>query len=459
MAEEFELNALTPLDGRYASRVAPVRAYFSEAALIKYRVRVEVEYLVALSGAVPALKDVFAGGNLAKWRGVAAQFGSADAARCKAIERTTNHDVKAVEYYLKERWDALGLPAVGKEFIHFGLTSQDVNHTAQPLMLAECARDALVPRFEELVAALKARAWEWRDLSMLARTHGQSASPTRLGKEFAVFATRLEKCVAVLKACDHGAKFGGATGGFNAHSVAFPSVDWPSFGDAFVKSVSQGLLTRQKHTTQIEHYDGLAAFCHALCRANTVMLDLCRDCWQYVSLAYFTQKLKAGEVGSSAMPHKVNPIDFENSEGNIGVAYAALLHLAAKLPVSRLQRDLSDSTVLRTLGVPLGHSFLAIGACLRGLGKLELNTTRIADDLENNWAVVAEGIQTVLRREAYPNPYEALKQLTRTGKPIDASAIAAFVSSLDVSEAVKAELRAITPHSYVGVFDASEFAP
>ncbi|KAH8057888.1 (S)-2-(5-amino-1-(5-phospho-D-ribosyl)imidazole-4-carboxamido)succinate AMP-lyase [Aureococcus anophagefferens] len=374
MAEEFELNALTPLDGRYASRVAPVRAYFSEAALIKYRVRVEVEYLVALSGAVPALADVFAGGNLAKWRG-------------------------AVEYYLKERWDALGLPAVGKEFIHFGLTSQDVNHTAQPLMLAECARDALVPRFEELVAALKARAWEWRDLSMLARTHGQSASPTRLGKEFAVFATRLEKCVAVLKACDHGAKFGGATGGFNAHCVAFPGRDWPAFGDAFVNDVSGGLLRRQKHTTQIEHYDDLAAFCafsrrHALCRCNTVVLDLCRDCWQYVSLAYFTQQLKAGEVGSSAMPHK---------------------------------RDLSDSTALRALGVPLGHAYLALGSCLKGLGKLRVAEANLSADLEANWAVVAEGIQTVLRREAYPNPYEALKALTRTGKPASKDDIRAFV--------------------------------
>ena len=478
MAEEFELNALTPLDGRYASRVAPVRAYFSEAALIKYRVRVEVEYLVALSGAVPALEDVFAGGNLAKWRGVAAQFGSADAARCKAIERTTNHDVKAVEYYLKERWDALGLPAVGKEFIHFGLTSQDVNHTAQPLMLAECARDALVPRFEELVAALKARAWEWRDLSMLARTHGQSASPTRLGKEFAVFATRLEKCVAVLKACDHGAKFGGATGGFNAHCVAFPGRDWPAFGDAFVSDVSGGLLRRQKHTTQIEHYDDLAAFCafsrrplfdewrpftlvlgHALCRCNTVVLDLCRDCWQYVSLAYFTQQLKAGEVGSSAMPHKVNPIDFENAEGNLGIASANLIHLAAKLPVSRLQRDLSDSTALRALGVPLGHAYLALGSCLKGLGKLRVAEANLSADLEANWAVVAEGIQTVLRREAYPNPYEALKALTRTGKPASKDDIRAFVDALDVPDAVKAELRAITPHSYVGAFDASEFEP
>jgi len=453
------LYALTPLDGRYAGRVSKIRDYFSEAALIKARVRVEVEYLASLSQVIPALGDVFEGDNLKRWRAVAATFGPADAQRVKTIEATTNHDVKAVEYYLKEQWDALKLPPIGREYIHFGLTSQDVNHTAQPLLLAECARDVLIPRYTDLIAALKERAWKWRDVAMLARTHGQSASPTRVGKEFAVFASRLQACVDQLQACSHSAKFGGATGGFNAHSVAFPSVDWPSFGDAFVRDVSQGLLTRQKHTTQIEHYDGLAAFCHALCRANTVMLDLCRDCWQYVSLAYFTQKLKAGEVGSSAMPHKVNPIDFENSEGNIGVANAALLHLAAKLPVSRLQRDLSDSTVLRTLGVPLGHSFLAIGACLRGLGKLELNTTRIADDLESNWAVVAEGIQTVLRREAYPNPYEALKQLTRTGKPIDASAIAAFVSGLDVSEAVKAELRAITPHSYVGVFDASEFAP
>ncbi|KAH8071041.1 (S)-2-(5-amino-1-(5-phospho-D-ribosyl)imidazole-4-carboxamido)succinate AMP-lyase [Aureococcus anophagefferens] len=432
MAEEFELNALTPLDGRYASRVAPVRAYFSEAALIKYRVRVEVEYLVALSGAVPALAD--------------------------AIERTTNHDVKAVEYYLKERWDALGLPAVGKEFIHFGLTSQDVNHTAQPLMLAECAPWSRGSR----LVALKARAWEWRDLSMLARTHGQSASPTRLGKEFAVFATRLEKSRRSRPATT--ARFGGATGGFNAHCVAFPGRDWPAFGDAFVSDVSGGLLRRQKHTTQIEHYDDLAAFCafsrrHALCRCNTVVLDLCRDCWQYVSLAYFTQQLKAGEVGSSAMPHKVNPIDFENAEGNLGIASANLVHLAAKLPVSRLQRDLSDSTALRALGVPLGHACLALGSCLKGLGKLRVAEANLSADLEANWAVVAEGIQTVLRREAYPNPYEALKALTRTGKPASKDDIRAFVDALDVPDAVKAELRAITPHSSVGAFDASEFEP
>ena len=456
---DFELNALTPLDGRYASRVAPVRAYFSEAALIKYRVRVEVEYLVKLSEVVPSLRDVFAGGGLAKWRGVAAQFGDEDAARCKTIEKTTNHDVKAVEYYLKERWDALGLPAVGKEFIHFGLTSQDVNHTAQPLMLAECSAAVVVPKYRQLVAELGARAWDWKDLSMLARTHGQSASPTRLGKEFAVFASRLAACVDALEACAHGAKFGGATGGFNAHSVAFPAVDWPAFGDAFVADVSKGALARQKHTTQIEHYDDLAAYCHALCRCNTVVLDLCRDYWQYVSLAYFTQQLKAGEVGSSAMPHKVNPIDFENAEGNLGIASANLVHLAAKLPVSRLQRDLSDSTALRALGVPLGHAYLALGSCLKGLGKLRVAEANLAADLEANWAVVAEGIQTVLRREAYPNPYEALKALTRTGKPASKDDIRAFVDALDVPDRVKAELRAITPHSYVGAFDASEFEP
>ena len=458
-ADAAALYALTPLDGRYASRVSKVREYFSEAALIKARVRVEVEYLASLSKVVPQLAKVFDEAGLARWRAVYTSFGPQDAKRCKAIEATTNHDVKAIEYFLKEQWDALALPKIGREYIHFGLTSQDVNHTAQPLLLAECARDVLIPRYNNLIVALKDRAWRWRDVAMLARTHGQSASPTRVGKEFAVFASRLEACVDQLKACSHSAKFGGATGGFNAHIVAFPDVDWAAFGDAFVKAVSGGVLTRQKHTTQIEHYDGLAAFCHALCRANTVILDLCRDCWQYVSLGYFTQKLKAGEVGSSAMPHKVNPIDFENAEGNVGVANAALLHLAAKLPVSRLQRDLSDSTVGRTLGTPLGHSFLTIGACLRGLGKLELNEAKVAQDLENNWAVVAEGIQTILRREAYPNPYEALKQLTRTGRPIDASAIAAFITSLDVAEGVRAELRAITPHSYVGVFDASEFAP
>mmetsp|Transcript_7311 Transcript_7311/g.22441 ORF Transcript_7311/g.22441 Transcript_7311/m.22441 type:complete len:462 (-) Transcript_7311:47-1432(-) len=459
MDDNDPLNALTPLDGRYAARVGKLRAYFSEAALIKARTRVEVEYLVSLSRVVPSLGGLFDGARLAAWRSVAADFDGAAAARCKEIEATTNHDVKAVEYYLKERWDALSLPSHGKEFIHFGLTSQDVNHTAQPLLLAECARDVLVPRYRELVDALKTRAWAWRDVATLARTHGQAASPTRMGKEFAVFASRLAACVDGLEACGHGAKFGGATGGFNAHAVAFPAVDWPAFADGFVKDVSGGLLARQRHTTQIEHYDGLAAFCHALCRCNAVVLDLCRDCWHYVSLAYFTQKLKAGEVGSSAMPHKVNPIDFENAEGNVGVANAALEHLAAKLPVSRLQRDLSDSTVLRTLGTPLGHSFLAVGACLRGLGKLELNAPKLAADLDANWAVCAEGIQTILRREAYPNPYEALKALTRTGKPIEAGDIRSFVEGLDVPETVKVELRAITPHSFIGVFDASEFAP
>ena len=425
--------------------------------MIKYRVRVEVAYLVALDDAVGDV-GLDAAGRRA-WAAVAADFCAADAKRCKAIEKTTNHDVKAVEYFLKEKWDALGLPARGKEFIHFGLTSQDVNHVAQPLMLAECARDVLIPRYRDLANALGERAWAWRDLPMLARTHGQAASPTRVGKEFAVFATRLSKAVDGLAACAHGAKFGGATGGFNAHGVAYPAVDWPAFGDSFVAAVSGGLLQRQRHTTQIEHYDDLAAFCHALCRCNAIVLDLCRDCWQYVSLGYFAQALKAGEVGSSAMPHKVNPIDFENAEGNLGIASAALVHLAAKLPVSRLQRDLSDSTALRALGVPLGHAYLALGSCLKGLGKLSVNAAIISADLDANWAVCAEGIQTVLRKAAYPNPYEALKALTRTGKPATESDIRAFVEGLDVADDVKAALRQITPHSYVGAFDAAEFAP
>jgi len=457
--ENYELHALTPLDGRYASRVAPVREYFSEAALIKYRVRVEVEYLISLSETVAELRGVLVGDGLAAWRSVAADFSDADARRCKEIERTTNHDVKAVEYFLKEKWDAAGLAGRGKEFIHFGLTSQDVNHVAQPLMLAECASAVLVPRYRDLVKALGERAWLWRDKPMLARTHGQSASPTRLGKEFAVFATRLARAVAALYACAHGAKFGGATGGFNAHGVAYPEHDWPAFADAFVAKVSNGKLVRQKHTTQIEHYDDLAAFCHALCRCNTIILDLCRDAWTYVSLGYFAQKVAAGEVGSSAMPHKVNPIDFENAEGNLGIANAALVHLAAKLPVSRLQRDLSDSTALRALGVPLGHAYLALGSCLKGLNKLTVNDAVLERDLDNNWAVCAEGIQTVLRKAAYPNPYEALKALTRTGKPATEQDIRSFVEGLDVAPDVKATLRTITPHSYVGAFDASEFAP
>lgn len=444
------LNALGPLDGRYRSRVEGLRAYFSEAALIRYRVRVEVEYLVALSSTsvVETLDDE----TVKTWRDLYVNFDGAS--RIKEIEKVTNHDVKAVEYYLKENF---GGPASAKEFIHFGLTSQDINNIAQPLALAEFSTTLLIPRYQSLVASLKKKAWDYREVPMLARTHGQAATPTRLGKEFAVFATRLEACVDDLVSIKYSGKFGGATGSMNAHYVAFPKENWEQFADDFVVSVSGGLLSRQRYTTQIEHYDNLAKFCHALCRANVVILDLCKDCWQYVSLGYFGQKVAANEVGSSAMPHKVNPIDFENGEGNLGVANALLTHLAEKLPISRLQRDLTDSTVMRTLGTPLGHSYLAVASVSKGLEKLTLNQETIDQDLENNWAVVAEAIQTVLRREAYPEPYEALKKLTR-GQSCTKESFQTFIDQeLDVSEELKDELKRITPQNYLGHFNAEPF--
>ncbi|KAJ1445330.1 L-Aspartase-like protein [Pelagophyceae sp. CCMP2097] len=460
MAEDFALDACCPLDGRYYSRTAPLRTYFSEAALIKYRVRVEVEYLIQLASGLDQLAAVFPDeATKEKWRRVYVDFSADDAKRCKAIEKVTNHDVKAVEYFLKEKYDELGLAPQGKEFIHFGLTSQDVNHVAQPLMLAEFSEKALLPKLRELQRELEKRAWLWRAVPMLARTHGQAATPTVLGKEFAVFASRLKACVDAVEAVEHGAKFGGATGLMNAHRVAYPGVDWATFADKFVADVSGGALHRQRHTTQIEHYDQLAAYCHAVCRAHTAALDLCRDCWQYISLGYFKQKIVAGEVGSSAMPHKVNPIDFENAEGNFGLANAILGHLAEKLPVSRLQRDLSDSTALRSLGVALGHSYVALGSALKGLGKLQLDEDALRADLDQNWAVVAEALQTILRRENFPKPYEALKELTRTGGAITEESIQTFICGLDVSPAVKAELAQISPHNYIGVFDASEFEP
>eukprot|EP00635_Sarcinochrysidales_sp_CCMP3193_P005428 CAMPEP_0118910764 /NCGR_PEP_ID=MMETSP1166-20130328/12762_1 /TAXON_ID=1104430 /ORGANISM="Chrysoreinhardia sp, Strain CCMP3193" /LENGTH=457 /DNA_ID=CAMNT_0006850237 /DNA_START=42 /DNA_END=1415 /DNA_ORIENTATION=- len=441
---EEALSALGPLDGRYRDRVGVLRAYFSESALMKYRVRVEVEYLIALAKTLEVNED------LTVLREVYAGFDVSSATRIKAIEKVTNHDVKAVEYFLKEQ-DVV--PETLKEMIHFGLTSQDVNHVAQPLALAECAREVLVPKFEELVAKLKSKAVEWKDVGMLARTHGQAATPTRLGKEFAVFADRLGKCVRQVKTADHSAKFGGATGGMNAHYVAYPKIDWFAFGDRFVRDVSSGLLTRQQYTTQIEQYDDLAAFCHALTRMNTVLLDLCRDAWQYVSLGYFRQIVKANEVGSSAMPHKVNPIDFENAEGNLGVANALFAHLAAKLPVSRLQRDLSDSTVLRTIGMPLGHTYLAVLSIMRGLSKIAVDLDAIHRDLEQNWAVVAEAIQTILRRERYPEPYEALKKLTR-GKTLTQLDFHTFIDSElpGISDDLKNELKAVSPHTYLGAF-------
>ncbi|KAJ8612940.1 hypothetical protein CTAYLR_006196 [Chrysophaeum taylorii] len=446
------LEALCPLDGRYRSRTAALRAYFSEAALIKYRVRVEVEYLLALSEAtgLEISEDL-----KLKWRDVYNNFRGAK--RCKELEATLNHDVKAVEYYLKEEYEALGLPAEGLELIHFGLTSQDVNHVAQPLAVAECVEAVLAPKYHQVLAALKRKAWDYREVAMLARTHGQPATPTILGKEFAVFATRLEKCLEDVVASQHTAKFGGATGLMNAHFVAYPDIDWARFADKFVTDASRGKLSRQKYTTQIEHYDGLAAFCHAVCRANVVLLDLCKDCWHYVSLGYFKQKVQRGEVGSSAMPHKVNPIDFENAEGNLGVSNALLEHLARKLPISRLQRDLSDSTALRTLGVPLGHSYLALTSLLRGLSKITLNPDLLRQDLDANWAVVAEAIQTILRKHAYPQPYEALKNLTR-GHACTQADFSRFIDTLDIKDHVlKARLNSISPHNYTGRFDASPF--
>jgi adenylosuccinate lyase len=442
------LTAVSPVDGRYRGAVEPLAAYFSESALIRYRLQVEVAYFIALCRLpLPPLAAVAAEGQAALRR-LVEDFSIEDARRIKQIEAATNHDVKAVEYFLKERCETLGLSAF-KEFVHFGLTSQDVNNTAMPAMLRDAWRQVLRPALEQIIERLAQMADTWRHVPMLARTHGQPASPTRLGKEIFVFVERLRKQLAQAAAIPFSAKFGGATGNFNAHRVAYPEVDWVGFANRLVAD-DLGLV-RSQVTTQIEHYDNTAAFCDALRRVNTILIDLNRDLWTYISMDYFKQKIKSTEVGSSAMPHKVNPIDFENSEGNLGLANALLAHLADKLPVSRLQRDLTDSTVSRNLGVPLAHSLIAYRSLLRGLDKLLLNPERLAADLEANWAVVAEGIQTVLRREGYPNPYEALKDLTRTHATIDREAIAAFIDGLAVSEPVKAELRAISPHNYIGL--------
>jgi adenylosuccinate lyase len=421
-------------------------AYFSEWALIRYRVLVEVEYFIALCEVpLPQLGGVDASGMRVLYE----DFSLDDAARVKEIERTTNHDVKAVEYFIKERMDALGLGAV-KEFVHFGLTSQDINNTATPYSLRDAAHEVYYPLASELLAKIEAMAEDWKDVPMLARTHGQPASPTRLGKELRVFAERLTKQLDQLRQIPAPAKFGGATGNFNAHMAAYPEVDWVSFANHFVNDVLH--LDRSQTTTQVEHYDNLAAIFDAFARINTILMDMCRDVWQYVAMEYFKQKIKVGEVGSSAMPHKVNPIDFENAEGNFGIANAIFGHLSAKLPVSRLQRDLTDSTVLRNIGVPVGHTVIAFRAMLRGLDKLIINPEAIERDLEANWAVVAEGIQTILRRENYPSPYEALKALTRTGKPVTREDIRHFIDGLDVSAAVKEELRRLSPQTYTGVF-------
>lgn len=443
------LTAISPIDGRYRGKAEALAAYFSEFALIKYRVQVEVEYFIALCELpLPQLKGVDKK-VFEALRTIYRNFSEADAQRIKDIESVTNHDVKAVEYFLKEEFDKLGGLDEYKEFIHFGLTSQDINNTSIPLSIKEALEQVYYPLIEELIGQLKTYANEWDAIPMLAKTHGQPASPTRLGKEVMVFAYRLERQLATLKTCPVTAKFGGATGNFNAHHVAYAEYDWKTFGDRFV---AENLgMEREEFTTQISNYDNLSAVFDAMKRINTIMIDMNRDFWQYISMEYFKQKIKAGEVGSSAMPHKVNPIDFENAEGNLGMANAILEHLAAKLPVSRLQRDLTDSTVLRNVGTPFGHVVIAIQSSLRGLRKLLLNEPAIYRDLDNCWSVAAEAIQTVLRREAYPNPYEALKALTRTNQAITESSIKEFIEELSVSEEVKKELRVITPHTYTGI--------
>ena len=443
------LTAVSPIDGRYRGKTEKLADYFSEYALIKYRIRVEIEYFITLCELpLPQLAD-FDHSLFDSLRDIYRKFDETGAARVKEIEKTTNHDVKAVEYYIKEQLDKIGDFEKYKEFIHFGLTSQDINNTSVPLSIKDALNEAYIPQVEELIAQLQTYADEWKDVPMLAKTHGQPASPTRLGKEIMVFVYRLTKQLEMLRACPMTAKFGGATGNFNAHHVAYPEYDWRQFGNRFV-SEKLG-LEREQYTTQISNYDCLGAVFDALRRINTIIIDLDRDFWMYISMEYFEQKIKAGEVGSSAMPHKVNPIDFENSEGNMGMANAILQFLAQKLPVSRLQRDLTDSTVLRNVGVPMGHGMIAIQSTLKGLRKLILNEDKINADLDNTWAVVAEAIQTILRREAYPHPYEALKALTRTNKKMTEETIHEFVQGLDVSDAVKAELMAITPHSYTGI--------
>jgi len=440
------LNAVSPIDGRYRSKCEPLARYFSEGALIKYRVRVEVEYFIAL---MQELKV-----DDGKWkekteplRDIYRNFTDDDALAIKEIEKTTNHDVKAVEYFLKGKFDQLGLTEL-KEFIHFGLTSQDINNTSVPLSMKECHEEVLLPAYRRILALLDERAEQWKDIPMLAHTHGQPASPTTLGKEWGVFAYRLRRQIEEMERLPFTAKFGGATGNFNAHLVAFPEVNWREFGNRFVKE-SLG-LERQQLTTQIENYDTMAEYFDACKRINVILIDLCRDVWTYVSMEYFKQKIKAGEVGSSAMPHKVNPIDFENAEGNLGLANAIFEHLSHKLPISRMQRDLTDSTVSRNIGVPIAHTMISVASLEKGLGKLLLNEEALYRDLENNWAVVAEAIQTILRSVGYPNPYETLKQLTRTNEKVTAQSIADFVETLDVAPEVKERLKKITPHNYIG---------
>lgn len=443
------LQAISPVDGRYRKTTESLAAYFSEEALIKYRVFVEVEYFIALCEInLPGLES-FDRNLYAELRKIHENFSETDALEIKETEKVTNHDVKAVEYFIKSKFDALSLQNY-KEFIHFGLTSQDINNTAIPYSIKLALNESYYPAINTLIEKIYALATEWKDIPMLAHTHGQPASPTKLGKEFLVFAERLSIQLESLKSIPNSAKFGGATGNFNAHHIAYPQVNWVDFSNRFVNETLG--LTRAQHTTQIEHYDQFAAQCDALKRINNIIIDLDRDIWTYISKNYFKQKIKAGEIGSSAMPHKVNPIDFENAEGNAGIANALFEFFAAKLPISRLQRDLTDSTVLRNVGVPFGHTLIAINSTLRGLNKILLNEAALHADLDENWAVVAEAIQTVLRRENYPNPYEALKELTRTNSKINAASIAEFIEGLDVAEEIKVQLRTITPFNYTGVF-------
>lgn len=442
------LKAISPIDGRYADKTTSLVPFFSEMALIRYRVQVEVEYFIALCELPLPQLAAFPKEKYADLRKLYQNFTEEEALKVKEIEQTTNHDVKAVEYFIKEAFDYLQLQAY-KEFIHFGLTSQDINNTAIPLSIKEAVQQVYLPALEQLLSKLRSLVAQWEDVPLLARTHGQPASPTRLGKEFEVFVVRIEQQLQTLIAVPYAAKFGGATGNYNAHKVAYPNIDWKAFGTRFVEEIL--VLHHSFPTTQIEHYDHLAALFDALKRINTILIDLNRDIWTYISMDYFKQQIKAGEVGSSAMPHKVNPIDFENSEGNLGIANALLEHLSAKLPISRLQRDLTDSTVLRNVGVPFGHILIALQSTLKGLNKLLLNEDKIREDLQDHWAVVAEAIQTILRREGYPNPYEALKALTRTNTAITAETISSFIDTLEVSEDVKAELKVITPENYTGV--------
>lgn len=442
------LKAISPIDGRYADKTTSLVPFFSEMALIRYRVQVEVEYFIALCELPLPQLAAFPKEKYTDLRKLYQNFTEEEALKVKEIEQTTNHDVKAVEYFIKEAFDYLQLQPY-KEFIHFGLTSQDINNTAIPLSIKEAVQQAYLPALEQLLGKLRSLVVQWKEVPLLARTHGQPASPTRLGKEFEVFVVRMEQQLQTLIAVPYAAKFGGATGNYNAHKVAYPNIDWKAFGTRFVEEIL--VLHHSFPTTQIEHYDYLAALFDALKRINTILIDLNRDIWTYISMDYFKQQIKAGEVGSSAMPHKVNPIDFENSEGNLGIANALLEHLSAKLPISRLQRDLTDSTVLRNVGVPFGHILIALQSTLKGLNKLLLNEDKIREDLQDHWAVVAEAIQTILRREGYPNPYEALKALTRTNTAITAETISNFIDTLEVSEDVKAELKVITPENYTGV--------